>query len=445
VLAGSGEVRRTRGDLLSAATRAARWIAATDAADRLIGIALADATAFLEALLGVWRAGRVPVLLDPDLTDAERAQVAHRLGIVHLIHGGADHLAPTGACRRPEAVPAESALIKLTSSSTGLPKGILVTQAQLLAEAAVLSAAFGLRAATRSLAVIPLAHSYGFGNLVLPLLTQGAPLVAGDPFDPRSTLRQAERAAVEVLPLVPLQVDLLSRLSDPPPLPASLRQVIAAGAPLPAPVAERFRRVYRLGVTRFYGTSETGPIACGEALSSESPTAPGSGRPMPGVQIEVLAEADETVGQLQVRSPAVAEGYYPDSDPVLGGGAFLTDDLGHVDGGELSLCGRRSRRINVAGRKVQPEEVERVLATIPGVQGAVVLGLQHGSTEEVVALVAGADGLLAADLRRACRAVLSAHKVPHRIVVVPAMPHTLRGKVDLQRVRAILHAELAEP
>jgi acyl-coenzyme A synthetase/AMP-(fatty) acid ligase len=98
-------------------------------------------------------------------------------------------------------------------------------------------------------------------------------------------------------------------------------------------------------------------------------------------------------------------------------------------------------RINVAGRKVQPEEIEAALRSVPGVHEAVVLGLDRGSqVEEVAAVIAGPQVPGMETLRALLRATLSTHKIPRRMRRVAELPRTLRGKVDLDACRQLLVA-----
>jgi long-chain acyl-CoA synthetase len=225
-------------------------------------------------------------------------------------------------------------------------------------------------------------------------------------------------------------------MAEPPPRPASLRLVISAGAPLSAATSARFRAIFGLPVHVFYGSSECGGICYDrEGGAAERGTV---GSPVAGVTVS-LEE-----GAVIVQSPAVAFGYHPDPDARLAGGRFRTGDLAAWRNGELVLQGRTDDLVNVKGKKVNPREVEGVLAGLAGVDEAVALGVPApGRGGEVLrAVVACRPGRLTVEEVVAwCRARLSAHKVPRSVILVEALPRTARGKLD----RCALLAMSADP
>jgi acyl-coenzyme A synthetase/AMP-(fatty) acid ligase len=128
-------------------------------------------------------------------------------------------------------------------------------------------------------------------------------------------------------------------------------------------------------------------------------------------------------------------------------GGFLTGDLGHFDERrQLILTGRVSPSVNVAGRKVDPGEVEACLVNMPGVAAAIVLGVACDARgQQLVAFVVRADASLTVmQVRTACAATLSPHKIPRRIEFLERLPLNERGKVDraaLQRLAAAADAQ----
>jgi long-chain acyl-CoA synthetase len=150
-----------------------------------------------------------------------------------------------------------------------------------------------------------------------------------------------------------------------------------------------------------------------------------------GVSLESV-RVDDGPTQLRVRSAAVGDGYFPAEDRArLGDGCFVPDDLVRIDQEGVRIVGRISDLINVAGKKVNPAEVEAHLLSFPGIRQAVVFGrassLRH---QEVVACVVGSDGTLEAELMEFCRTQLSAWQVPKRIFVLESLPATERGKIS---------------
>lgn len=339
-------------------------------------------------------------------------------------------------------------MVKLTSGSTGLPRGIVCRTETLVADDAALARTMGLALTAerareeRILAAIPLSHSYGFSSVVLPALMRGSLLVLPEAGSPLGAMRAARWGEVSFLPTVPAYLHAIVRLRQPPPLPASLRRVITAGAPLSPETARRFRALYGLPVRVFYGASECGGISFDrEGTAGERGTL---GTPVEGVRIELVPVEDTPAGRIAVSSQAVADGYFPGPDASLGGGRFLTNDLARLEDGELVLLGRCDDLINVKGKKVNPREVEQVIARFAGVEEVAVLGvsLPEQGCSCVRAVVAGhSHELSSAALVAFCRDHLPEHQVPRSWILVRELPRTSRGKLD----RAALLALEPEP
>ncbi len=138
----------------------------------------------------------------------------------------------------PDALPSSSAageadFVKLTSGSTGAPRGVAATEAALVADDAALARTMGLRADDRILGAIPMSHSYGFSSVALPALRRGSVVVVPDEEGPLAPLRAATAASATVFPSAPAYLQALLKLSQPPSWPSSVRLVISASAPLP--------------------------------------------------------------------------------------------------------------------------------------------------------------------------------------------------------------------
>jgi long-chain acyl-CoA synthetase len=133
-----------------------------------------------------------------------------------------------------------------------------------------------------------------------------------------------------------------------------------------------------------------------------------------------------------VQSAAVGDGYFPESDDDrLGRGKFSPDDLLSISADGFRIVGRISDVINVAGKKVNPAEVEAELLRFAGVRAAIVFGRESIlRNEEVAACVVAAEGVRESDLLEHCRAHLSGWQVPKRIFLVAEIPVSERGKVN---------------
>ncbi len=403
----------------------------------LVALSAHNGPGFLASLLALRRAGAAVLLLDGQAPPAEALRVARALGAWALLRcstawpvAGDDWetswLAAAGS--EGAACLPGIAVVKLTSGSTGAPRGIATPAAALLADDAALARTMGLRAGDRLVAAIPMSHSYGLSSLTLPALVRGTPLLMPEDGGLFGPFAVADRLGATVLPTVPPYLDALLRLSQAPARPRRLRLVIAAGAPLAPATAAAFREVYGLPVHVFYGASECGGICYDREGGAAERGSVGS--PVEGVMVELLPDP---AGTIAVRSPAVAAGYVPDPDARLAGGRFVAGDLGMWRQGELVLLGRQDRMINIRGKKVNPREVESVLAELPGVEEVAVMGLPvPGRGGEVLrAVIACRPGRLTREQVLAwCRERLTAHKVPRSLVLLAELPRTGRGKLD---------------
>jgi len=450
----SPERRATVGDVAALSRAAAAALARgrpEPGPGSLVGLVAANGPGFLASLLALRHAGLAALLLDGQTPAAEALRIARSLGAAAVLScrtgwpSGPDDWSLAFADQPGAALDPDIAVVKLTSGSTGAPRGIATPAEALLADDAALTATMGIVPGDRLLTTIPMSHSYGLSSLVVPALVRGTPLVlpaAGSLFDP---LVAAERAEATVFPTVPAYLDALLRISEAPVRPPSLRLVITAGAPLSPATAHRFREVLGLSVHVFYGASECGGICYDrDGDAGERGTV---GTPVEGVQVTLEpldpgadGEGRCAVGAVTVRSPAVAAGYLPDPDARLCGGRYVAGDLAVWRDGSLALCGRLDGLVNIKGKKINPREVEEVLGGLAGVDEVVVLGVPvPGRPEERLRAVIAcqAERLSVEDVLAWCRGHLAPHKVPRSVILVPQMPRTARGKLDRDALLAL--------
>jgi long-chain acyl-CoA synthetase len=323
------------------------------------------------------------------------------------------------------------ALFKLTSGTTAAPRLVRFRSEQLLADCNQICETMGISDADLNFGVIPISHSYGFSNLLTPLIARGVPMVVSRDRTPRAILSDLARSNATVFPGMPVFYQAFCEMEHVPVL-SKLRLCISAGAPLPRAVAKKFRGKFNLPIHSFYGASECGGICYDRETTNEGEGF--VGQPMEGVDIELL-DPDAAASQIQVRSAAVADGYFPEPDEEkLRDGIFVPDDLLARNDSGFKIVGRISDVINVAGKKVNPAEVEAHLLSFSGVQKAVVFGRPAGAglrNEEVAAcVVVSSPHVSEADLLRFCRAALSAWQVPKRIFILDAIPVNERGKIS---------------
>jgi long-chain acyl-CoA synthetase len=433
----AGEILRTYGDIEE---EAIFW------ADRLTGMApgtvvaiqVGNHPAWPALFLAALRLQLVTLPLESSITESERTAALNlsRAGALLTVDGSdlvqltkrqGDPVAQCDGGDRPM-------LLKLTSGTTALPRAVRFQSDQLLADCDQICQTMGIREDDLNYAVIPVSHSYGFSNVITPLLARGVSMVLSRDRLPRAILNGLSRTRATVFPGMPVFYQAFCSVDETPPLDC-LRLCISAGAPLAGSLARAFRKKFGQPMHSFYGSSECGGICYDRTGEADEDGFIGSA--MNGVELEII-DSTATASQVRVRSAAVADGYFPDPDESkLGHGIFIPDDLlvRRVPG--FKIAGRISDIINVAGKKVNPAEIEAHLLSLPGVRQAVVFGRRSAlRNEEVAACVVSDANVGEAELLQGCRMRLSGWQVPKRIFLVPEIPVNERGKTSRRELAA---------
>lgn len=402
-------------------TRAAAWLR-THAPDparlrgRAVVFAAPNSIGWLEIFLGLLKAGAVVVPLDA----AEPPVAQHRLAVA-LRAGfrwdGTRLEALPGARRYRDP---KVCLLKLTSGTTGQPRALVFTAGQLLADGRQVTATMGIRPRDLNYALIPLGHSYGLGNLTIPLLAQGVPLVCGSSPLPHAIAADFARWSPTVFPGVPAMWRALaaSDLTLP-----GLRLGISAGAPLPPELAHLFATRFGRRLHSFYGSSETGGITFDRtgtgAFTGQV------GRALRGVKLTALSGQRLLVGGAAVLTQGNRRR-----------GTWIMPDRVRLDAaGHVTLLGRRGTTVKIAGRRVNLAEVSDRLRQLPGVHD-VWVGFSPGPQPVLGAVVA--TGRTPTELRAALLADTAPWKIPRKLFTVATLPLTARGKPDTRALQARL-------
>jgi acyl-coenzyme A synthetase/AMP-(fatty) acid ligase len=266
-----------------------------------------------------------------------------------------------------------------------------------------------------NLAVISLAHSYGFSNLVLPLLLHGIPMHALPvPFPQAVDAAFRAHRALNV-PAVPSiwRAWFRSGVLDKAPVAGAF----SAGAPLPVSLEQGVHEATGIKIRNFYGASECGGISLdGSERPRDDPADVGSA--LDGVGVSV-----DPGGRLLVESDAVGVGYdCRRPGDVLGDGRFLTHDLGRVDGRRVFLERSAGGAINVAGRKISPAKVEAALLATGIPLRVRVFGVASPDpdrVEEIVGMVALPAGARIRELKQAADGQLAGWEIPRHWWIDP--------------------------
>ncbi len=414
ILGSAGETLRTFADIEGEAVALAETIPPNQ---EIALVELGNHPSLPALLLALWRAGRTVAL-------AEKGASVTLPGITLRVTVGPVGELLFSATNEPPVFP-DADFLKLTSGTTGAPRAIRFSAAQLLADCTAVCDTMGITSSDLNYGVISWAHSYGFSNLVLPLLCRGVPVVATEDRLPRAILAGLAATGATVFPAVPVFFQKLASL-DAPPLP-KLRLCISAGAQLAIDVAARFRQRFGVKVHSFYGSSECGGI-CYDATDDVAPEG-FVGQPMQNVRLVVEQ------GRLAVHSPAAGLGYWPQDDAALAGGCFLPEDLVEQTDTGITIKGRLSDFINIAGRKLNPAEIERVIREHPAVREVVVFGVPSSLRgEEPTACIVGDAAVEEFTAFAASR--LAPWQMPKHFWLVPSLPVNERGKLSRRDLAA---------
>lgn len=331
----------------------------------------------------------------------------------------------------------DAVLQQFTSGTTGQPSRVVRTHGALAHMTAAFAAAARISAADRILAVIPFCHGHGLNNTLLTALSSGATLVLQERFDRRETLRILCQERITIFPAVPFLAAILAETRSREPIDLSaLRLCVTAGSALSRDTWTKAKDRLGILLRQSYGSTETGMVtfdmdgeACPESV----------GRPLDGVRVTAFGSdgaelSSEAEGELAVQSPwaaswrATASGRQSIADAR---GWIRMRDVGRFDPeGRLYVTGNNGLLINVAGRKVNPGDVEGALMSHPKVREAAVLPLRDAYGEQAVqAVVVSSEACSADELLAHCRERLAAYQVPRIIQFRSTLPRSAAGKI----------------
>jgi long-chain acyl-CoA synthetase len=365
---------------------------------------------------------------------------AARLGLADVTRLANEPASQAGAAQLVLRTPG---VVNFTSGSTGLPRPVYRPLFAVITLARATIEGFAMAPRGEVLAVLPLAHSYGFNHALMVAAVLGAPLTVLQRFDPSAVLRAFAARPFEYWPAMPVMAELLTRQAADGD--AKAARVCAIAGRLAPGVSERFRARFGAPLRQLYGSTETGTIAIqGDDASPEPGTV---GRLLRGVRVAIGDDPEDPspsgrVGRVWVATPmrALGYGYPPRLEPVEARGEWVgTRDAGHLDGGVLALDGRIDDCVRTrAGYVVHPDTVARAAEECPGVAECVAVPVGE-SMDPVVGLLVRPAGLLEVDTVRDHLATrLPPWSQATVIGMVAALPRLAAGKIDRRACIEIL-------
>jgi oxalate---CoA ligase len=464
----------SHGELASAVLRLAGQLAGLGAAPgQRVAMVLPGGPEVVELLLAVAAVGATAAPLNPGYTSAEYRFYLDDLdpGLVLIKAGrGAEARAAAGertivdVASQPPGPPLLSvagrpatgeapftpgsaedvALLLHTSGTTRRPKQVPLRQRNVMASVRAIAAHYDLSGDDISYCAMPLFHVHGLIASALAQLGPGGSVVIPRRLTPRRYWRQLTELGVTWVSASPtMHTELMPRDTRPAP---AIRFVRSCSSALPPALLAELARRYQAPVLEAYGMTEASHQVTANPLPPR-PARPGTVGIPAGAEVRIVGKAGRDVppgqiGEVAIRGPGVTSGYLNDPEAnaeSFSGGWFRTGDRGLLTDGYLRLEGRIKELIIRGGENISPGEVEAVLKSQPAVADAVCFGIDDEKYGQVVGAAVTLRGdTSAASLRAACQAVLADYKVPKVIHVVDRIPRTATGKIQRNRIAALL-------
>jgi acyl-CoA synthetase (AMP-forming)/AMP-acid ligase II len=424
------------GELLAAVeARAASLPAAGGLRPWRVVIHSPDPLGLLIGVLACWRSGFSAVVLRDSMPAAQVAEIVRWLAPAAVLTGPPPAGLPASAPPVPLAA-RDEALVICTSGTTGIPKLVALPAESVCLNAATIAAALGLGPGDRVAVNTPLGYMYGLMGGCLASLWAGATCRLFRPRDPLTQLQAAiRREDITVVQGPPSLFRLFLAYWNGEPFPG-VRVVTTGGEPLGGDLAAGLGRAFPNARRLFlYGMTEAGPRISHLAFEEGGGVDGCVGVPYDHLEWRLDPVEASAGGRLVLRGPAMFLGYITAAGDYEGldeAGFFHSNDLlGRDAAGRLSFRGRIDRIFRSGGRLVNPEAIERVLASHPAIEDAVC----HAEPHPVLGLVPVAEVVVrptetfdAAVLRTACAAQVEPHAVPRRITQVAAGELAESGK-----------------
>ena len=345
------------------------------------------------------------------------------------------------------------AVLQYTGGTTGVPKGAMLTHANLhinVQQSAAWTEHYLKPGEERVLAVLPFFHVFAMTGIMNLGLSEGAEIVIQPRFVLDETIKLIAKAKPTVMPGVPTLFAAIMGHRDAKSLDLkSLKVCLSGGAPLPLEVKKGFEEITGAKLVEAYGLSETSPGVTCNPLDGRAKT--GSiGQPLPGTTISIreVGAPDRVVplgeaGEICVKGPQVMKGYWKrpkDTADVMQGEYLRTGDVGYMDDqGFIFIIDRVKDMIICSGFKVFPRHVEEKLYEHPAVEEATVIGIKDAYRGEApkayIKLKPGMNATIE-EIRKHLEPRLSKIEMPAEIEFRTELPKTIIGKLSKKELKA---------
>jgi long-chain acyl-CoA synthetase len=360
---------------------------------------------------------------------------------------------PLAETAGPEVAPEDLVLLIYTAGTTGLPKGVMLTQHNLLSCVESCQLAFDLSDKDRVMCVLPMFHSFAWTtNVILPIHLGAMTVVIESllPFQP--AMKQLWKHKVTLICCVPqVYAALVQHVHGPKALLLRLlnpvKLAVSGAAPLPGPVQVKFEKTFGTALIEGYGLTEAAPVV--SVNPRYGAHKPGTvGLPLPGIDVKITDDDEQEldtyeIGEVCVQGGNVMVGYYKQpeatAEAFTADGWLKTGDLGFLDSdGYLTLVDRKKDLIIAKGLNIYPQEVELALAAHPAVAEVAVVGIRDETGDESVrafVVLEPEASVKPRELIAFARPSLASYKVPRDVVIVDELPKNALGKVLKRELR----------
>lgn len=346
------------------------------------------------------------------------------------------------------------AALVYTSGTTGAPKAVMLTHANLLFIGANSCRMRRISPDDVIYGVLPLSHVYGLSSLLVAALIGGATLRLATRYQPDTLAHALAEEGITVMHGAPAMYAKLLEWSEREGNAIKapcLRVAQSGGAPLTLPLKQAFEKAFGMTLQNGYGMTESSPSICQTRM--DSPRSDCSvGPAIPGIEVKLhgAEQSADGTGELWVRGPNVMKGYYKAPEltaaTLTDDGWLRTGDLARFEpDGAITLVGRSKELIIRSGFNVYPIEVEQVLNAYPDVVQSAVVGREIEGNEEVVAFIEVSKEISLDALRAHLKANLSPYKIPSEIVVLDYLPAAATGKVLKKELQQLAAKRVTEP
>lgn len=415
------------------------------------------------AMLAIWKAGAIYVPVDTAFPEQRKRHILQDAAIKVILTDDPQGAASFGItavhpadlvsettlhCSPAVSTPEDTAYIIYTSGSTGSPKGVAVTQLNLVNFMYGMDRALPLDQGNHLLAITTISFDISILELLWTLIRGIEITIRQDPEERTGFNRYPN---VDALQVTPSFLRLLAADEDSGTFIRSLKYIMIGGEMLDPPLVDLIRKKSSAVLFNVYGPTETTIWSTVKMLTPGTPVT--AGRPIINSPIYILDDhgrllPPDTDGEVCIGGYGVAAGYINQAELTAekfiadrytpgGGRLYRTGDKGRwTMEGELIIKGRRDRQLKINGHRIEPGEIEKALLEVPGIWQAVVW--KTGEPEGMLAACYVSDpGIGPGQVREQLKGSLPAYMMPHRLVRIDTIPLLASGKADLEAIRRI--------